>query len=103
MSGQDKKNRIISDLSIIASLTPGKTLSNSTMTVIDHNTWSSSIWRRYAGEDRKNTIGTIKGILTEATSFCNLSPSDEIIVNIEASLTGFSSLKETYKGDYYLI
>jgi hypothetical protein len=107
MIGQDRINNIINQLKIISGLTPGKTLSTSTMTIIDHNTWSGSAWRTYAGENRKQTIMQIKAIFTEALSIIKLSSNREnnkdVVISIEMGLYGVNSLKETYKDDYYII
>ena len=106
---EDRRERIISDLSVLASLRGGQTLSTSTMKVLTHKNWSSAAWRTYSGENRKDTINFIKGILNEALDICDLSSShdlekvDIIVANIESSLKGFSMLKTTYSGDYYII
>jgi len=100
---QDRIIRLLSDLNVLASLRPGLTLSTSTMSVIDHNSWSSSLWRTYNNENRKDTIGFIKTILTEAISILQLNFSNDLLIAIELALNGFSHLKETYKGDYYTI
>ncbi len=99
----DKKITIISNLKILASLTPGQTLSTSSMTIIDHNAWSSSLWRSYARENRKDTITFIKGIFIEAVSILKLYPCKELFDNFEPAFKGFLNLKETYKADYYTI
>ncbi len=96
-------DKIISDLSVIAKLEPGKTLSSSTMTVIDHNAWSTSIWRLSTGENRKNTITTINHILLDAISIYQITPDQNLLHHIMLALRGFETLKETYTGDYYTI
>ena len=83
---------------MLATLQPGQTLSSTSMTIIDHNTWSTSLWRTYSGESRKATIGFIKTIFIEALHLCESEP--ELISEIEAALQGFNNLKETYAGDY---
>lgn len=103
MSGQDRIGKIISDLKVLSLLSTGQTLSSSTMTIIPHNAWSSSVWRRYAGEDRKQTIAHIKGIFTEAITILKFNYNLDIVNSLEPAIKGFSSLKETYKGDYYTI
>lgn len=103
MSGQDKRDKILSDLRQLSLLEPGKTLSVSTMTVVDHGSWSSSIWRRYAREDRKQTLAHIRAIFSEALSLLELAPSTDLANSFEPALRGVSHLKETYRGDYYVI
>lgn len=103
-------NNIINNLTILASLTPGNTLSTSTMTVINHGTWSGSIWRTYSKENRKETIFHIKRIFLEALTYLKVNITDgltdsckNIIIGIEIALKGIVSLKDTYAGDYYAI
>lgn len=103
MSGQDRKQRILSDLKIVSSLQSGQTLSASTMTVIAHGSWSSSMWRKYAGESRKDTISSIKNIFMEAILILETNPSQDLIFAIDEGLKGFNNLKETYQGDYLTI
>jgi hypothetical protein len=107
MLSQDRISKLLGDLKILSSLTPGKTISESTMSVIDHNTWSGTFWRTYAGENRKQTVAYVKGILLEALSILKLydgnSYNNEIFISLETATRGFAFLKETYKGDYYII
>ena len=103
MSGQDRIVKIISDLKVLSLLRVNQTLSTSSMTIIPHNAWSSSVWRRYAGEDRKQTISFIKGIFVEALAILKFNPSQNVFDCIEPALKGFASMKETYRGDYYTI
>lgn len=116
MSEQDRKIKLLYNLNVISTLTPGYVLSTSSMTIIDHNSWRTSFWRRYAGENRKDTIAFIKSIFVEALSLISYSPvycpqhlqcncvlRQNIIDGIKCALKGFSCLKETYKGDYYAI
>src|ERR1700722_12616461 len=91
--------KIICDLEVLSKLSPGLTLSTSTMTIINHETWSGSLWRTYARENRKDTISFIKSIFTEAISILELNYSQELADAVKTALKGFSSLKETYKGD----
>lgn len=97
------KPKIIGDLVILASITPGKTFSPSSMSIIDHNSWSTTFYRRYNGENRKNSIAHIRGIFIEALNIYSLDPCNDIIDNINEALKGILNLKETYKGDYYTI
>jgi len=112
----DETTKILSDLQVLSLLSVGYTLSAPTMTIINHKSWSGSIWRTYSGENRKQTTSHIRGIFTGALSILklySLSPqnisNDElnicwnIIRAIEPALKGVSSLKETYTGDFYTI
>ena len=73
MSEQDHKIKLLYDLNVISKITPGHILSTSTMTIIDHNAWSTSVWRRYARENRQDTIKVIRSIFVEALSIIKIS------------------------------
>ena len=103
MSNNDKYHKIILELNIVSNLSSGKTLSTSSMSIIDHTYWSSSIWRTVSGENRQNTISHIKGILNESILLLELNYNEDLSSALNSSLNGFLSLKDTYKGDYYLI
>jgi hypothetical protein len=103
MSGQDIKLRILSDLKIISEIRSGYTLSPTTMSIIDHNSWSTSFWRSYSGETRKNTIATIKTIFNDAIRLLEIDPTQELILAIDEGLRGFGNLRDTYREDYLLI
>ena len=108
MSEQDHKIKLLYDLNVISKITPGHILSTSTMTIIDHNAWSTSVWRRYARENRQDTIKVIRSIFVEALSIIKISsincPTRKSIINhVIAALKGFNFLKDTYQGDYYTI
>lgn len=87
----------LSKLKMIASIEPGQTFSPSYDTPLDHNIWSTTIWRTYNREDRKKSINYIKSVLDEARLHVE---SKEMIL---LALKGLENLKETYKGDYMII
>ena len=101
MSDQNSTLKILSDLNVIGTLSAGKTLSTTSMQVIDHNSWTGSIWRKYTGENRATTIDKIKGILNEAIFALETGASEEFETSLVNALNGFETLIETYKGDYY--
>lgn len=107
MIGQDKITQVITNLKVLSSITPGKTLSTSTMTLVDHASWSGAIWRTYSGENREETIATIKRILQEALSILKLLPDsmsrNDLLISLNTALMGVLSLKDTYKGNYYTV
>jgi hypothetical protein len=94
-------DKILSDLNVITSLTEGMTLSSSSMTVIPHKSWSTSIWRLYSGENRKETIKTIKDIFARALICYTMNPSEKMENALREALQGLETLRDTYKGDYY--
>ena len=106
MISQDKITKILNNLRLLSSITPGKTLSTSTMTVINHNV-CSSIWRMYSCENRVETLAYIRHILIEVilTLKSSIEEADlyEILISLKTALIGISYLKETYKGDQYTI
>jgi len=103
MTEQDKNNRIISDLRKLSQLQAGKTLSISDMSIVDHNTWTSTFWRTYSGEDRQKAKDKIGDIIREALSVLETNPTTDLLNSFEAALIGIGHLKETYRGDYYFI
>lgn len=90
--------QIISDLKVISCLKPGKTLSTSTMTVIDHGSWATTFWRTYKGENKKETVNFIKNIFDNAVKTFQDNGSEDLLKQINDALEGFETLKETYKG-----
>ena len=86
----------LNDLTMIAKITPGMTLSDTTMTLVDHNSWSGSFWRRYSGENRQKTLDHISGILADALGY---EKFEEIEILTLQALEGVENLKETYKDD----
>lgn len=101
MSDSNSTLKILSNLNIIATLTIGKTLSTTSMQVIDHNSWATSIWRKYRKENRAITIDKIKEIINDGMSILESLPSEEIITSLINALNGFETLADTYKSDYY--
>lgn len=99
MDVKDKRDRIVSELKMVAALTPGETISTSTMSIIRHDSWSTSFWRKYSRENRHKTISYVRDLLTEAIDNFKINRDDELLNNIEQALIGVSELKETYKGD----
>lgn len=105
----DRIIQIINNLNVVSQLKPGSTLSTSTMTIVDHTAWSGSVWRTYAGENRNQTIACIKRVFLEALTILKINNQEEsnsyrdVKIGLETGILGLLSLKETYKGDYYLI
>ncbi len=87
----------------LASLKPGFTLSTTTMTVLNHNSWTSSFWRFYYGENRNEMLISIRKILNDAIELLSKTHSLDLKEDVIAALKGISVLKETYHGDYYTI
>lgn len=102
-STQRKQSVLISQLNVIASLSPGTTLSTTTMTVVDHNTWSTSVWRRYAGEGHEETVQFIKSLFADSIVQCTAAPSWDLLNAMESAVKGFLTMKITYQGHYYTI
>ena len=94
---------LLSHLKLISSLSPGLTISYTSMTVIDHNSWGTALWRRYVGETRDGTINIIKAIIKDAIASLVLSYDDTLVVAIKNALIGIATLEQTYAGDYYTI
>ena len=100
VSEQSDISKIISNLNVIGTLSAGKTLSETSMTVIEHNSWSGMLWRTYNRENRKGTMNKIEEVLNEATFLLEASYSPELVTSLNQALIGFETLTQTYKGDY---
>lgn len=94
---------ILSKLKMIASIEKGQTFSPSYDTPLDHNIWSTSIWRTYNREDRKKSINYIKNILEQAYQLYYINSDSKIIEMMSSALQGLDNLKVTYKGDFMII
>ena len=103
MAEQNSMLKIISDLNVISKLTAGKTLSTTSMQIIDHGSWSGALWRRYNGEKRSITVDKIRDILNDAMFALEMatSTSSELETSLEGALIGFTTLIDTYDGDYH--
>ncbi len=88
--------QVLSDLKLIASILPGKTLSVTYKNVVDHNSWYTSFSRSYNRENRDKTIDYIKSIFSNALNMYETDNSTELIVSIEAAIVGLENLKSTY-------
>src|ERR1700738_2813217 len=65
LAEMNDRDKVILDLNLLASIKPGQTISTSTMTLINHGSWSTSFWRRYKGETRNDTLACITRILSQ--------------------------------------
>jgi hypothetical protein len=100
---QDSTDQIIKKLKVIAELTPGKTISTSNpeeWCILDHKSWSSSLWRTYAGEGRESGIYEISKLFKVVISILSVNNTVTLLDFLGKALLGFDTLKETYKDDY---
>jgi len=98
-----KNEDILHKLKVIACIEKGQTFSTAYDTPLDHNIWSTTIWRTYNREDRKKSINAIKSILEQAYSLYCENYDITIMNSIMTSLNGLENLKTTYKGDHMII
>ena len=94
--------RLVSLLETISLIQPGDTFSTTTGEIINHNTWGSSFWRRYNGENRADSIKYIENIFQSAIKYLNTNFDASIAELLGKSLLSFSNLKITYNTDYYI-
>lgn len=100
---QDETQLLIKKLNVIGDLTPGKTISTSNpeeWCILDHKSWSSSLWRTYAGEGRESGIHEISKVFKSVLSLLSKTNTIDLLELLEKALVGFDTLKETYKDDY---
>lgn len=103
---QDTIDQIIKKLKVIGELTPGKTISTSNSEewcILDHKSWSSSLWRTYSGEGRESSIYEISKLFKSTISILSKHNTMLLLEHLEKALQGFDTLKETYKDDYNTI
>jgi ankyrin repeat protein len=94
---------IINKLNVIASIKKDQTFSDAYDIPLDHNIWSTTLWRTYNREDRKKSINSINTILDQAYTLYTESYDSNIMNMIMAALSGLENLKITYKGDHMII
>lgn len=95
-------------LKLLSKLDVGKTLSSSSLEILDHNAWSTTFWRKYAGESRSDTLNAISKIFKEA--LVEFSDREKTILEqlelkeeINRAIEGVRNLKVTYKADANVI
>jgi hypothetical protein len=100
------KSVLLYKLSLVSDITAGKTISTSDPDhwyLLEHKSWSSSIWRTYSGEKRKDTVEEIEKLFKECFQLLSENTDQEIIDALRKARFGFSMLKNTYEKDYSII
>jgi hypothetical protein len=86
-------------LQVISTLEVGKTYSNTTNTILDHKTWSTTFWRRYYGENRLDSIRAIENICFAALNILKDQFDSEVQKLLTSAILALESLIITYKND----
>jgi ankyrin repeat protein len=97
----DIMEELLKKLEILATIKEGQTISTyGTLSIIEHNAWSTTFWRTYARENRQKTINYIKSILDDA-----MDHIDNLVVRnlVIKAMQGVSNLKFTYKDDLKIV
>ena len=97
----DIVEELLKKLEILANIKEGQTISTyGTLSIIEHNAWSTTVWRKYAGENRQKTVENVKGILDDA-----MDHIDNIVVRnmVIKAMQGVANLKVTYKNDFKIV
>lgn len=97
----DVIEELLKKLEILSNIKEGQTISTyGTLAIIEHNAWSTTFWRQYAGENRQKTVNYIKGVLDDA-----MEHIDNIVVRnlVVKAMTGIVNLKVTYKADVIIV
>lgn len=81
------------DLKVLSELKPGDTLCVYDMSIVCHQSWSTSFYRYWYGEGRKKTLSKIEECVNEALK------NPELKEDLERALVGIKSLSITYTGD----
>lgn len=98
-----KNEDIIHKLNVIAAIEKGQTFSDAYDTPLDHNIWSTTLWRTYNREDRKKSVNCIKNILDQGYTLYNTTYDVSVIEALKLALIGLENLKVTYKGDHIIL
>ena len=77
-------------INLIENLKEGYTISVKNKTLVYHNSWYTTIWRTYSGENRNITLEYIKNTIIEMINNK---------IKISKAVIGFLTLNETYKKD----
>ncbi|HSW77008.1 MAG TPA: ankyrin repeat domain-containing protein [Candidatus Saccharimonadales bacterium] len=88
------KEEISTILNEIASIQTGQTFSPLTNKPTDHGTWSSSVYRRYYGEDRGSMLTYLKQVYTRAF---------ELNIDTNYTIIGLEYLQKTYAYDFVIV
>lgn len=99
------KQSLIEELQLISTIKPGQTFSKISKTVVDHKSWSTSLWRTFYRENRRETITYIHTCLQQAVDIyiyqLHRGEDDQILrTYILMSLVGFNNMTKTYWEDF---
>lgn len=87
----------------LASLEAGQTFSTTSQQIVHHGSWSTSLWRTYQGENRRQTIDYLVRILEDAFTYFELHPQEKIMNRLLKAIQGFAKLQFTYNDDEKLV
>ncbi len=99
------QRKLLERLYLLAELKPGKTLSDKSMTVIDHTTFTS--WYRWwYDEGRVKSMDLVYNIIDEAKNYLETSIEEEpfeekkaVLAALLCARNGIETLLETYSDD----
>lgn len=91
--------RLKDKLLLLAEIKPGFTLSTSTMQIIDHRVFTTSLFRWYNGENRVETLEKIEEILQEGGVAYLETKDEEFKGLLEKALDGVRNLLLTYEDE----
>lgn len=100
---QEDIQKCLSDLMIISRLEVGDTLSSSTMSIVPHSSFSTTLWRRYAGEDRWQSLETITQKICLGLEICSHFDNPEMLCVLGDCLNALIKFKETYSKDPIMV
>ena len=89
-------------LLLLAALTPGKTISTSSHQLVEHRSWTTCLWRRYQGENRRQTVSFIYETINQAMEQFENHPTPEQKESLQRALEGVATLTVTYESDQAL-
>lgn len=86
-------NPVLPKLNLINSIKKGDTISTTYQSVMDHSSWSSSLWRTFSNDSRKMTVRWIRDTFEESRKY---------MINkdfINECISKLDNLKGTYEDD----
>jgi hypothetical protein len=96
-------NNLSSDLALISNIKPGDTLSVSTRTIINHNSWTATITRWTWSENRQVTVRFIKEVIKLALLKLSDTFDYALLDKVLQAGNGIKGLMVTYSDDNTLV
>ena len=91
------KEELRKRFSVFFELTPGKTLSTSSLCVLEHNSWYTAFSRTYQGENWKETFDFIDETVNAAIRYVEELDDAEVLSWLRNFQVNLGNLQQTYE------